>query len=227
MQSLDEETVGLVQLGKNVLMDGCHDAHGADNVCGVAELNSNLRVLSLQGAHDEGNDVQGTTAHGALEQTGQGLLHFDGVAPVIGRACAFFSLEQMKVRSSTLQRRQDRRKLHKSSGIVITEANEGTGVNQFLCQAVIFFLSAIHPVDVCGLGQCRNLANPIQEALVGGGCALQLLSSSAERVRVEVSAIDVFPFNRWPGYCIDPVRSAVTKKKLNTTSVQTKVNMHA
>ena len=58
---------------------------------------------------------------------------------------------------------------------MIAEANEGTGVNQFLCQAVIFFLGAIDPVDVCGLGQCRNLANPFQKTLVGGGCALQLL----------------------------------------------------
>ena len=30
-----------------------------------------------------------------------------------------------------------------------------------------------------------------------------------------------FPFIRWPGYYVDPVRSAVTKKQLNTTSVQT------
>ena len=101
-----------------------------------------------------------------------------------------------------MQRRQDRRKLHKSSGIRDhREANEGTGVNQFLCQAVIFFLSAIHPVDVCGLGQCRNLANPIQEALVVVG-ALCSSFRVQQRARVEVSAIDVFPFNRWPGYTL-------------------------
>ena len=58
---------------------------------------------------------------------------------------------------------------------MIAEANEGTGVNQFLCQAVIFFLGAVDPVDVCGLGQGRNFANPVQKALVGSGCALQLL----------------------------------------------------
>ena len=34
-------------------------------------------------------------------------------------------------------------------------------------------------------------------------------------------------YKRQPGYYIDPVRSAVTKKQLNTTSVQTMVNMHA
>ena len=61
--------------------------------------------------------------------------------------------------------------------------------------------------------------------MVGALCSS--FSSSAERVRVEVSAIDIFPFNRWPGYYIDPDRSAVTKKQLNTTSVQTMVNMHA
>ena len=176
VQSLDEEAVGLVQLGKNVLTDGCHDAHGADNVCGVAELNSNLGVLSLQGAHDEGNNVHGAAAHGALEQAGQGLLHFDGVAPVVGRACAFFSLgadegalldacNVVGIGESCVRVRE----------FVIAEANKGTGVNQFLCQAVVFFLGAIDPVDVCGLGQGRNFANPIQKALVGSGCTLQLL----------------------------------------------------
>ena len=176
VQSLNEEAVGLVQLGKNVLTNGCHDAHGADNVCGVAELNSNLGVLSLQGAHDEGNNVHGAAAHGALEQTGQGLLHFDGVAPVVGRACAFFSLgadegtlldacNVVGVGESCVRVRE----------FVIAEANKGTGVDQFLCQAVVFFLGAIDPVDVRGLGQGRNFANPIQKALVGSGCTLQLL----------------------------------------------------
>ena len=176
MQGLNEEAVGLVQLGKNVLTNGCHDAHGADNVCGVAELNSNLGVLSLQGAHDEGNNVHGAAAHGALEQTGQGLLHFDGVAPVVGRACAFFSLgadegalldacNVVGIGESCVRVRE----------FVIAEANKGTGVDQFLCQAVVFFLGAIDPVDVRGLGQGRNFANPIQKALVGSGCTLQLL----------------------------------------------------
>ena len=176
VQSLDEEAVGLVQLGKNVLTNGCHDAHGADNVCGVAELNSNLGVLSLQGAHDEGNNVHGAAAHGALEQAGQGLLHFDGVAPVVGRACAFFSLgadegalldtcNVIGIGESCVRVRE----------FVIAEANKGASVDQFLCQAVVFFLGTVDPVDVCGLGQGRNFANPIQKALVGSGCALQLL----------------------------------------------------
>ncbi len=196
MQSLDEEAVGLVQLGKNVLTDGCHDAHGADNVCGVAELNSNLGVLSLQGAHDEGNDVHGTTAHGALEQTGQGLLHFDGVAPVVGRVCAFFSLgadegalldtcNVVRIGESCVRVRE----------FVIAQANKGASVDQFLSEAVVFFLGAIDPVDVCGLGQVPQLREPSPEAWWVVGALCSSFSSSAERVRVEVSAIDVFPFD--------------------------------
>ena len=82
VQSLDEEAVGLIQLGQNVLTDGCHDAHGADNVYGSLSSTTILGFLAFR-AHDEGNDVHGTAAHGALEQAGQGLLHFNRVAPVV------------------------------------------------------------------------------------------------------------------------------------------------
>ena len=176
VQRLDEEAVGLVQLGQNVLTDGCHDAHGAHNVCGVAELNSNLGLLRLKGTHDEGNNVHGAAAHRALEQTGQSLLHFDGIAPVIGRAGALFGLgadegalldtcHVVGIGESGVGVRE----------FVIAQADKGSGVHQLLREAVIFFLGAVHPVDVVGLRQRGNLANPFQKALVGGGCALQLL----------------------------------------------------
>ncbi len=157
----------------------------------AAELNSN-RFCGLRRAHDEGNDGHGTAAHGAPGTGRSGSTSFQRkVAPVVGRACAFFGLEQMKVRPRHAPRHRDRRKLRKSSGIRDAVVNEGTGVDQFL-QVRRSYSPGATTVDVwAGSARC-NLASPIQQP-GGQGALCSSFECLAERVRVEVSAIDIFP----------------------------------
>ena len=79
-----------------------HDPHRHDDVRRVGDLDAEHRVLGVEVAHDERDDVHGATAHAAAVEVGHDRLHLGRRHPVVGGAgVGFSSTEQMKVRSST------------------------------------------------------------------------------------------------------------------------------
>ena len=72
--------------------DARHDLHGFDNVRGVGEFNTILGDGGVNGAHGEGDDIEGTTDHAAFEEFIELSLHFGGGFPMVRRAGIFFLL---------------------------------------------------------------------------------------------------------------------------------------
>ena len=64
--------------------DAGHDAHRDDDVLGVGELDAEHRVLGLDRAHAERDDVHRPAAHAPAVQLGHDRLHLGRVHPVVG-----------------------------------------------------------------------------------------------------------------------------------------------
>ncbi len=63
-----------------------HDAHGRDDVRRVGDLDSEHRLLSLEMAHHERDDVHRATAHRPSVEVGHDRLHLRRRHPVVRRA---------------------------------------------------------------------------------------------------------------------------------------------
>ena len=85
VQALDEG-LGAIELVVHLGSHAGHDAHVGHDVRTVADLDAVLGDGRSDGAHAEGDDVQGTALHTAFEEAVELGLHDAGVFPVIGRA---------------------------------------------------------------------------------------------------------------------------------------------
>ena len=70
--------------------DARHDLHGFDNVRRVGDFNTILGDGGVDGAHGEGDDIERTADHAALEEFIELGLHFGGGLPMVRRAGVLF-----------------------------------------------------------------------------------------------------------------------------------------
>ena len=70
--------------------DAGHDLHGFDNVRGVGDFNAVFGDGGVDGAHGEGDDIEGASDHAALEEFVELGLHFSGGLPMVRRAGVLF-----------------------------------------------------------------------------------------------------------------------------------------
>ena len=79
-------------LGKSSFTHASHDTHGDNDVSGVRDFNTELRIVGTKGTHAEGDDVHGTALHTALVVLEHFFTHCIGLSPVVGGASAIFGL---------------------------------------------------------------------------------------------------------------------------------------
>ena len=144
--------------------DPGHDPHAHRDVGGVRDLDADLR-------HGERHDVHRPTAHRALEQAPQPGAHLAGIGPVIRRAGRFLGggtdegagLDPGDVAGVGVRPVAARPAL-------IRQRDEHALVDEELAEALVLLLGAITPLDLGGLGELRDLLDPVVQPPVPSRC---------------------------------------------------------
>ena len=151
-----------------------HDLHVDHDVRRVGELNAELRDVRAERAHGEGDDVHRATAHGSGEEAPEDALHLDGIHPVVGgpgigfvlRADVGAALDACDVTGVGSREEGIRAQLR-------IESDEGAAVHHLGGETLPLRIGAVAPDDLVGLGQLRDLLDPLEQLLVAGGRVLQ------------------------------------------------------
>ena len=169
---------------KNFGADAGHDFHIDHNVRGIGEFDADLGNIRTDRAHREGNHIHRAALHAAVVKRSHGLLEFDRIDPVVGRAGILLlpgsdestgfdtrhigriGAEQQAVR--TLRR---------------VQANGETGVNQLVAETVIFFAGTVTPVNGVGLAQLDPALDPLDQLFVAGRSRVELFRHDFEILR--------------------------------------------
>ena len=159
-----------VDLGINGCADAGHDAHVSDGVGAIGELDADLRHRGADGAHGEGHDVHGATAHAAAEEGLELTAHAVRIFPVVGGPGVVFG------------ERADESAVFDACDVVgggasveaagpfcFGEPGEGACVDECVAEAGVLFLRAVEPVDGLRLTELGHLFDPADEVFVGGG----------------------------------------------------------
>ncbi|MPM62031.1 hypothetical protein SDC9_108896 [bioreactor metagenome] len=148
-----------------------HDPHRHRHVGGVGDLHAELRVLGVDRAHAERDDVHRPAVHRAAVELGQGGLHLGRVAPVVRRAGV-----------DLLLRADERTVLDPGHVVgvggevvgvlllVVRQADGRAGGDELGAESVVLLLGPVTPIDGIGFGECCDLGDPLQKSLVGRGC---------------------------------------------------------
>ena len=157
-----------------------HDAHVADNVGGVGDLDAELRDRTAQRAHGEGDHVHRAALHGAGELLLEDGLHFGRVCPVVGRAGVLFlfgadertGLDACNVRGLGASKEGVR-------ALLFVELGEHASLNHERGQAIPLFLRTIGELDGVRRRQRGDLSNPCENVFwsVGRSCCSHILFS--------------------------------------------------
>jgi hypothetical protein len=117
--------------------------------------------------HRERYDVQGAAAHAAVKEALERRAHFGRLDPVVGRSSLLFGLaanEGPILHARDVARMRAREVAVRTQ--LLVQLDEGTGAHQLRAQAVVLSLRAIAPDDALGLGEPRDLGNPLAQAAV-------------------------------------------------------------
>ena len=145
-----------------------HHAHAHGHIGRVGDLDPDVRDGRTDGSHGEGQYVHGAPTHAAIEQALQPRLHLGGVHPIVG-GTGVSGLEAAD-ECPILDARYVRgiRSREEAAGPLIgVQADQGSGLHQFVAQAVVLCLRAVAP-DYA-LGRVRRAVSVTHCA--GGGCA--------------------------------------------------------
>ena len=158
------DELAVVQDFEDLRADAGHDLHVRHDVRGVGDLDADLGDRGADGAHGERNDVHGAAVHAALVEAAEGLLQFDRVDPVVGRAGFFFRLrgdEGAGFDAGDVGRigaeQEAVRALHR------VEADREAGFDHFVAEAVILFAGTVAPVEVVGFAEGRPFFHPCDQ----------------------------------------------------------------
>ena len=146
-----------------------HDAHVDHDVGGVRDFNADLGQGGVQGTHAEGDHVHGTALHAALEEALQFGLHFNGVGPVVGRACVFFLLaadERAVFHTGHIGRGGTGEEA--SGALLGVQFDKGALFYHHVAKLIIFFLRAVAPIDGVGLAKLGDFVDPLLSCFVSG-----------------------------------------------------------
>ena len=199
VERVDEVAVG-TDLVQGFLAHAGHDAHGKHDVGGVSELNAELRLRIVDGAHAERHDVHRAALHGATEGLGHLSLHLGRVHPVIGRAGVLFLLRADE--GAGLDAGDVRRVGAREEGVrtlLLIELNQSALLYELGREAVSLFLGAVHEDHALRLEKLDRLANPRDELFILGrnfsneatnlsGHSLLLGSSGVGKYRVAATS---------------------------------------
>ena len=141
-----------------------HDPHRDRDIGRVGHLHADVGDRRAERAHAEGDDIHGSSAHAAVEKISQGLLHGNGINPVVGRprvVIAPATDECSVLDPGHVSRvRESQVAVRSFFGV---EPPEGPLLHEQLAQPVVFLLRAVAPDDFVGPTQLRHLINPRPE----------------------------------------------------------------
>ena len=164
-----------VELGHPVEHVGAHPGHHAHrggDVRRVGELDAEHRLLGVEVAHHERDDVHGAAAHAAVVQPAHEGLHLLRVHPVVGRAGV--ALVDRADVGAVLDARDVDRVAGGVEGVRLdrrVQLGEGAGGDQRVGELGPLLVGAGAPVDAVGLGHRGDLVDEVEDALVGGRVA--------------------------------------------------------
>src|SRR5207248_11437517 len=141
-------------------------------------------------AHAEWKNIHGSTVHGIPEKAAQLAAHLVWIFPIVRRAgavfrqraneCAIFHASDVAlVRAGQVTSRPK----------LLIEAGQSAGRDHLIAKLVVFFLGAVHPMDVRRTRKLGHFLHPTQQAFIFGerNCRIGLgngrhwSNSSAER----------------------------------------------
>ena len=149
------EVVRIAQMVERDLADARHDAHAQDDVLAVGDLDADLRELRARRPHQERDDVERASLHGAREERRQLRARVARCHPVV-------------VRSRVLLRaRADEREMFGAGDVVrcapvevaagkllLVQLDQLAGGERFLNQLLLFRVGAVAVDDAVGGGEC-------------------------------------------------------------------------
>ena len=148
--------------------DPRHDAHADDDIGGVGDLDAEHRLVGVQAAHHEGDDVHRPPAHRAPVEVGHRAAHLVGVHPVVGgpRVGLVAAADERAALDAG-----DVRGVGGAPEAVdlLGETDEGARGDQSPGQLLVLRLAAVDPADRVRLRQLGHLADPGEQRGVGGG----------------------------------------------------------
>ena len=140
-----------------------HDPHRDHHVRRVGDLHPELGDLAAQRAHAERHHVHGAAAHGTRRRSPRtSCASRSGAIQLLVGPASCSRSEQMNVRSSTRATSpgsEAHQKLFGRSSRV--QPGEGPVLDEQAGQPVPFVVRAVTPDDLIGLGQLRDLADPL------------------------------------------------------------------
>ncbi len=170
VQGRHELGVELVHLLQHGGADAGHHAHAGGDVGGVGDLDAEHRVLGLEVAHHEGDDVHRAALHAPLVEVAHEDLHLLGVHPVVGGP-AVLLVDRADV-GAVLHAGDVDRVGRGVEGVGLdrgVEPRERAARDEGLGELGPLLVGAGDPVDAVGLGHLGDLVDEVEDALVTGG----------------------------------------------------------
>ena len=149
--------------------DAGHDAHVDHDIDGVGQLDADFGAGRADGAHAEGDDIHGASAHAAVVELAHGGLEFDGVAPVV--VGAGFARIGGADEGAVFHAGDIGGVGHDQEGVGalgLIQGDEGAILDGLGAEALVFLLGAVAPIDGVGLAQFGGFVDPVQQGLVVG-----------------------------------------------------------
>ena len=138
-----------------------HDPHRDGDVGGVRDLHADMRDRRADRSHAEGHDIHGPAAHAAVEEVPQGLLHGDGLDPVIGRSRVIAppAADERPILDPGHVRRVGEGQVAVRPFFRVQPA-KGPLLHKQFAEPVVLLLRAVAPDHLVGLAQVGHLLDP-------------------------------------------------------------------
>ena len=164
MQARDEFAV-VAEGFQDVVADARHDVHVDHDVGRIGDFHADLRDRGADRAHAERDHVHRAAPHAAGVQAGHGLLQFDRIDPVVGRAG--FDLGFRRDVGAVLDPRHVARMAAEQVAVrALPERRGRAGRDHLFEQGIVFGLRAVAPADGVGLAEGGDFIDPLQQRLV-------------------------------------------------------------
>ena len=175
MHAGHDALVALVNQREHRPSNARHDAHVGHDIARIRQLHPDPRHGRVQRTHAEGQHIHRAPLHAAAEQAAQGLLHLEGVHPVIGGTGVVLR-EAANKRPVLNARHVAGIGAHQetSGPFLLVQADEGARRDQLPAQGVVFLLGSVDPVDMGGLAESHHLPHPGYQMGVGAERSFQI-----------------------------------------------------
>ena len=156
--------VALVDEPEDRPADARHDAHVDDDVGRIGDFDADPRHGRVDRTHAEGQHVHRAALHAAAEEVAQGLLHLEGIRPVVGRAGAVLgeAANERAVFDAGDVARVGAGEIA-AGPVLLVEPDERAARDQLPAQRVVLLRRTVDPVDAVGFAQGHHLVDPRDE----------------------------------------------------------------